>query len=352
MPGTAAPRYLRIKEVLVRQIRAGRWAEGQYISTEKQIGARFSVSRITARRVLDELQRDGYVTRARAKGSRLVSRTGATERQFVHLLSPSEEHLQNPLDHGIVAGFQKHGFQTLSHSLGLMSDEAAWVELLALKPSAIIVQSGGVTERERLSRLARPALCTLLVIPDGVGDAGVTGSIETDLAHGARLAVQHCARQGYRGLAYYTYPLKPGQWSHLRHEEALRGACQEFGLTYRCFDIWRLEPHAIEEGIAEMLRAVGKGCAIVGDSDFRLSHVYRIARDLGWRIPQDLGLVGYYNTPWAESLSLTSIDVQKEVLAQQAVDFIVKGGQGRVMVTPTLVVRNSTCGPAPTGRGS
>lgn len=49
--------------------------------TKHQISEAFSVSRITAKRAMDELAAEGYVTRQRGKGSHVVYKHGAEHLQ-------------------------------------------------------------------------------------------------------------------------------------------------------------------------------------------------------------------------------------------------------------------------------
>jgi DNA-binding LacI/PurR family transcriptional regulator len=61
--------------------------------------------------------------------------------------------------------------------------------------------------------------------------------------------------------------------------------------------------------------------AVFASSDFRAAAVFEAARRAGLRIPQDLAVVGYYNTPWCHMLPvpLTSVDLRVDELARRAV---------------------------------
>jgi GntR family histidine utilization transcriptional repressor len=63
------PRYATIKEALRLQITQGILAPGDRVSSENQLAAEFSVSRMTARRALLELAEDGVLLRSQGLGS-------------------------------------------------------------------------------------------------------------------------------------------------------------------------------------------------------------------------------------------------------------------------------------------
>lgn len=66
------PLYHQIYLILREQIAAGTFEGAARMPTEAQISADFSVSRITAKRALDELAAEGLVVRRRGRGTELV----------------------------------------------------------------------------------------------------------------------------------------------------------------------------------------------------------------------------------------------------------------------------------------
>lgn len=67
------PLFHQVAVVLRDQIRSGSHAEGERLPSEAELCDAFGVSRITAKRALDELAAEGLVTRSRGRGT-IVSR--------------------------------------------------------------------------------------------------------------------------------------------------------------------------------------------------------------------------------------------------------------------------------------
>lgn len=63
------PEYARILKIYRDQIKSKEIVYGQKIDTEFQICEKYGVSRITGRRVLSDLEKEGLVSRARGKGT-------------------------------------------------------------------------------------------------------------------------------------------------------------------------------------------------------------------------------------------------------------------------------------------
>ena len=69
---TGVALYRQVQEILRFQIFNGALAPGDRMPTEQEVCEDFGVSRITARRALNELAKLGLVTRARGRGTRVV----------------------------------------------------------------------------------------------------------------------------------------------------------------------------------------------------------------------------------------------------------------------------------------
>lgn len=69
------PLYHQIYLLLRQKIEEGTLANGSLLPAEAELGQSMGVSRITVKRALDELARDGFVARARGRGTTVVYQT-------------------------------------------------------------------------------------------------------------------------------------------------------------------------------------------------------------------------------------------------------------------------------------
>lgn len=63
------PLYLQVKMTLKEEIENGKYPRGSLIPAEPQLEKIFHVSRITIRQAITELEAEGYVKKARGKGT-------------------------------------------------------------------------------------------------------------------------------------------------------------------------------------------------------------------------------------------------------------------------------------------
>lgn len=68
-PRTRSPRYVRVYTALREWINVGKYAPGEKIASEEEIGQMFGVSRITTRKAIDLLVDDDLVFRMHGKGT-------------------------------------------------------------------------------------------------------------------------------------------------------------------------------------------------------------------------------------------------------------------------------------------
>ncbi|MEX0280797.1 MAG: GntR family transcriptional regulator [Arenibacterium sp.] len=72
---TKVPLYQQIFVILQNKIQSGELAAGETIAGEKELCDEFGVSRITARRALNELAQSGLVDRKRGRGTRVLAQS-------------------------------------------------------------------------------------------------------------------------------------------------------------------------------------------------------------------------------------------------------------------------------------
>lgn len=63
------PKFLKIKQYITKQITSKTWSENTKVPSENELSSQFSVSRMTARRALQELTKEGVLTRTQGLGT-------------------------------------------------------------------------------------------------------------------------------------------------------------------------------------------------------------------------------------------------------------------------------------------
>ena len=61
--------YHQLRQALLGSLEQGHWKEGDLIPTEREICDTYNVSRITVRRAINDLVREGYLVSYQGKGT-------------------------------------------------------------------------------------------------------------------------------------------------------------------------------------------------------------------------------------------------------------------------------------------
>jgi LacI family transcriptional regulator len=188
------------------------------------------------------------------------------------------------------------------------------------------------------------------VLVNRYSDEGLDPFVGSDDVMGARVATQHLFSLGHRRIAHLAGQLTVS--TGVLRRRGYLAAYADAGI--------KADPELIvESGFVEdggdraaerLLSRPDRPTAIFAVNDMAAAGAYGAARRLGLRIPEDLAVVGYNNTPLASRLipGLTAIHVPAHefgiVAARLLLDQIESGRlvPRRVVFTPELVVRGST----------
>jgi GntR family transcriptional regulator len=129
-PRSLLPLYHQLFELLHHEITSGKWKPGDMIPPESELVSRYRVSRITVRKVLDLLAREGLIVRERGRGT--------------HVAHPRLEHGLSRIV-SFTDDMRQRGFQT--------STKVLFSGLLPAPES--IAHALGIEEGAELARLDR-----------------------------------------------------------------------------------------------------------------------------------------------------------------------------------------------------
>lgn len=168
---------------------------------------------------------------------------------------------------------------------------------------------------------------------------------------GAHLAVRALLDKGYREITHVTQAEQQDHFADVvaQREIGFRAAMAEAGLAERMRIIGLAQQLSARDAqIVELLSSPDRPKAIFCWSDLDAIPILNAAHRLGLRVPQDLAVVGYDNSPVAalSLVDLTSIDQDGPRLGRIAAEALFSRIQGRrvaehVEIAPTLVVRGS-----------
>ncbi|MCZ7645371.1 MAG: LacI family transcriptional regulator [Planctomycetota bacterium] len=294
----STPKYAVLKDLLVSQIEGGKLRPGQKIPTQRELMAEHKLSYSTVSRALQELVREGYITRLVGSGSRVCERARGSA--VFHLVGvPASAHRGLKVFQDLLEAARRLGARVEPHEDLDQDGRAALVErVLAARgdktgPGEGLVFPYFAGNRKHIERL-REAGGAYVVLDVPHAMPGYTVVLRDHKA-AARALVQRLLAAGHRperigcilGARDEAQP-DPVQWDRAKAE----GAAEALGGLHPDRTEWQVGPH-VEAGELAALRLLDRApqlTAIYCDNDRKAAGVWRHLSARGLKVPQDVSL--------------------------------------------------------------
>jgi LacI family transcriptional regulator len=337
---------------MVRLKDIARHAGVSVMTVSKALRDEPDVSAATKLRIKSLAQQMGYVPDSSAQGLR-----NRTTKLF-GLVIPSST---NPIFARVVFAIEERAHELgydilLAHTHNLPAREEACIRrLLSRRVDGLFISP--VYRFEAEARIYQEVLArqipTVLIGPPAPFCKSFV-SVEIDEQAASHTATQHLLKLGHKRIAYLTGP-PTAPWVHERFE-GYRHALREAGLDVDDKLVFQAGS-TIEDGTKAAVQMLNESCAAtavqavndlvaIGCADALLSK--------GWRIPEDISLVGFGNIMTAEyfRVPLTTIRQPKYQLGLAAVEAmmnLLKGQHVETKRLPAELIERKSTAPPKTG---
>lgn len=218
------------------------------------------------------------------------------------------------------------------------------------RPAGIIMPPS-VSEDNELAELLRELDCDYVRIASVELDEP-TRMVRTHDSEGAAQAARHLAVLGHNRIAHIQGP-RTFRSSHERLS-GFRSGLREFGLELPA-DLTVEAGYTYVSGVTaadQLLSRANRPTAIFAGNDEMAIGIYTSARKAGLRVPEDLSIVGFDDTPMAARMwpPMTTVRLPIREMGREAAECLLhavleKGQRRRETFIPEIIVRNSTAAP-------
>ncbi|MGW7680548.1 LacI family DNA-binding transcriptional regulator [Kribbella sp. NPDC054772] len=301
----------------------------------------------TAKRIRKAIDDLGYVRNETARQLR------AGQSRMLAMLSME---LQNPFFGAVAEVIEKRAaeyglFMMLLYGHGDVERDRQYVDLAVQKQVYGMILASGSATPDVLDLLARQQVPTVLM--DGHADRDGFASVAIDDVTGGRRAVEHLIEQGCKRIAVVG-----GEAVLPQIEERVRGA-QQAAAGHRgvSLEIVPTKERTVEAGRAAGQELAQRPARRRPDGIFAINDLVAIGLvdslviSAGWRVPEQVALVGYDDIDFASStiVPLSTVRRPRDVFGRAAVDFVRElagakepGPARHVEIQPELIVRTSS----------
>lgn len=319
------PKYEIIKEALLARIHAGDFSFDESFCTEKMLSEQHHVSRITAKRAIEDLEQQGILYRKRGVGSFVsrslspVSKTTDAPKMISLLLpfATTQGNISEAIG-SLSAVLAECGYFLSIHVTGSSSPkERTTLELLRSQNIAALVYypKRDNIHLEKLNDFMFSG-CPIVIV-DKQTDCPYLNNVVCDNYDGGRQAARHLLGQGHRNIAFFTAaPLSEtssvrDRFAGFLDEMKAAGIAPDPHQLVTCCE--ELSDDATlstkRTPFQQKLLAMHSDgiTAIIAENDRIAELIFLACRTIGLRIPEDLCLCGFDDTNVSRSLGITSI---------------------------------------------
>jgi DNA-binding LacI/PurR family transcriptional regulator len=295
------PKYVGLAQVLLRDI-AGRGLEpGDRLSTESQLVDKYRLSRVTVRQALELLEREGYVSRKRARGT-FVERKIDPKDQFgllrgsVLVVCSNEQNAHREED---------TAFATVLRAMEqILAQENFTVQILSVGQDTSVDRSrlmslkrhGGLEGILTIGPCLEPYADILSgepVVASCSFHSNITPWVGQDAHVACRDLIKHLIQEGHRDIAMMCGPWVDGQAFGL-FARGYQEAFTEAGLEVNRSMLFHAYPGESLAELAGSALSNGTRPSAVFCENWRVCQaVIKASSELNISVPNDLSLVGY-----------------------------------------------------------
>ncbi len=344
---------------LKSKIDAGVLLHGSRLSSTYQIAKNYGIAYPTAHKAIQHLAKEGYVYRKQGEGT-FVSKNNSPKTKQAGIIMRTEGHIFGEMAHHLLMNLQEAGYHSQIIPLGdlrtglALSPRSAIERLTNANPSVIIAEVQDDKEYFALMRRAQSCGIKIIWILCSEPPAAMGGNaVGMDMFTGYYKIAEHLVELGHRKIAAFAIhrlfaPVDP--FSRALEQIKTDYPHLEF-IPLQAEGNYDVEDPDVLDRIKSMLQSSDPPSAFLCSLDYRAKIVMDAARQIGLRVPEDLSVTGFFDTPWSESYDITTIEIHPDKIAHGIVDMLEKfkleetldsQTSCRVLITPTLIVRGST----------
>ncbi len=350
------PLYAQVQEILSNFILEKGLADGTEFPTEAQLCEVFQVSRITTKRALDELVREGLIRRVKGVGnfvSTPVDSVAAPSRNYGLIADSSFDLFSNNFYSKVFQGIYESvvdegGSLVFALSDRNITDPDSLPAMLRGRGISGLLILGALSD-QALNLIREQRIPTVLVDDDRPG----FNRVITDNVHGAEVAVRYLTHKGHTKIGLLT---SDRTTSFRQRTQGFIRAMKQAELSCQPEWIKSVYGFAQEAGYCEFeeilsLPLENRPTALFAVNDHFAMNGIRAAEGLGLRVPEDISIMGFDDTPYATMSRphLTTIRVQTRRMGELAVttlrrvmDF--RRGEAECLILSTELVERASVG--------
>ncbi|MFH0797520.1 MAG: GntR family transcriptional regulator [Candidatus Omnitrophota bacterium] len=368
----SVPFYIQVRENIRSQIENGEKKSMESLPSEDILCNKYKVSRITIKKALGDLKREGYIVRIQRKGTFVNFEKPRKEKKqelmigeklLAFVVPDIEDIFISEIYPGIKKVATQNGYQAVIFSSDKsIEKEVANIELLKKSniPGAIIFPCWGRFNALQILELKKRGYPFVLI--DRYFRDIQTDMVVVDNYRGAYQAVKYLISLGHRKIGHI---MGADCTSNEDRFEGYRAALNQAGIPFNSYLVRKIQPFETEGslrfepddvgGYKETLALLAlkkRPTAIFGGNDYLTLGCCKAVKKMGLKIPDDISIVGFDDLKISSyrEIPLTTVRQPKYEIGKRACEILIKRIKGgwvkkkvEKIILPTELVTRESC---------
>lgn len=326
--------YLKVKETIEKDVEAGKRPGSSRLLSENSYCDRLGVSRVTVRKAVDELIREGMLQRIPGKGIEIVDPSFRQEKPlykrlaFVIRFSEDDDFFSRM----VLACTQTanlYGYSYNIYNISQWRSQNIFSELLKSEIDGVLftyyIHEPHTGNFQSVIDKGIP-----LVMVDNLPLSGEYPYVLSDDEKGGYLAASHLLSKGCRRILFIGEEIE--EYTQAKRLEGYKRAVREGGFGEDGLRVLKIrEPGEVYEQVSGIFAGGIEYDAVASFADGYVTEAYRALKDSGIRVPGQVALAGYGDSVAGRLLEvpLSTIEMPVFEMGRQACEMLINFLEGR-----------------------
>lgn len=319
------------------------------IQGERELSREYDVNVKTVNKAVSKLVEEGLLIRKKGLGTFVRSHLQHLSSKIVALIIERSGHVYEEYANSIQRELKALNFIPVTLTFSeFKSSDLFMKHLNDIQPCAIIVQcnqesllASAILELRNITPMV---FFQNLIIETEIPNS-YKSVFEIDHQKGGYLATKYLIEQGHKNILHLT-KYKVAQtvgYEQAMTENGLKDRIQVLHYDHPSFRRGNIEE--ISDEVLKIFKSSNKPTAVFATQDILITGLLRDLKPLKLSVPEELSLVGYYNTPWSKlgQTEFSSMSIREDEIAKKITKQIVdkKIIQESESISPEIILRNS-----------
>lgn len=336
-------KHKKFGDFFLQEIRNGNYHTGERLPSERELAKRYNLAHMTVNKALNGLVALGYLERRQGDGTYIQERVLP---KTACLILDYKDDIHAPFPNIMQRTLFEANFIVTVFDSHIIAETPALLKMYLKNPPELLVFDGWTGFPFNLLKYVPETTRKIIFHRCETKPDFDASYVLADTEKCGYMATRLLVLSGRRRIGIVSELPQSEYDQPTLFKRGCEMALSEFKVKNAIFlepkPVWGHEEMSISENdVMDMVQGENRRDGILALMDAELTPFINAANKLGISIPEQLALIGRFNTPWADRYKLTSTDIQPGMIAASIKTVLNSKENLTIMIDPKIVFRES-----------